>query len=105
MLRGKYEAIHVEGDGNCYWRAVSMSIWGTQGNWRQVKLVILGWATANADALVGEGGVLHKCGKYYAGNIYEKHACLNEKNEHCSDLDNFKMMLLESVGLFCVEGE
>lgn len=99
-----YVALRVEGDGNCFWRAVSTCIWGSQDHWRQVKLVVLGWAAANADALVGEGGILHKCSKYYSGKFHEKYIFLNEQGKHCPDCDNFKMMLLESVGSFCVDG-
>lgn len=82
----------------------SLCIWGTEENWRQVKLVVLGWAAVHADPLVGEGGILHKCSRYYAGKFHEKYVCLNEEGKHCPDGDNFNMMLLESVGLFCVEG-
>eukprot|EP00904_Undaria_pinnatifida_P010382 jgi/Undpi1/6474/HiC_scaffold_20.g08953.m1 len=100
-LREVYAAMCVKGDGNCFWRAFSMAIWGTAKYWRQVKLVVLGWATANVDALVGEGGILHKCGTYYPDRCYKKHIFLNAEGEHCPDRDNYKMMLLASIGLFC----
>eukprot|EP00904_Undaria_pinnatifida_P011839 jgi/Undpi1/7786/HiC_scaffold_23.g10259.m1 len=96
-----YAAMYVKGDGNCFWRAFSMAIWGTAKYWRQVKLVVLGWATANVDALVGEGGILHKCGTYYPDRCYKEHIFLNAEGEHCPDRDNYKMMLLASIGLFC----
>ena len=96
-----YAAMCVKGDGNCFWRAFSMAIWGTAKYWRQVKLVVLGWATANVDALVGEGGILHKCGTYYPDRCYKEHIFLNAEGEHCPDRDNYKMMLLASIELFC----
>ncbi|CAM9288400.1 unnamed protein product, partial [Laminaria digitata] len=56
-LRELFVAMHVEGDGNCFWRSVAMAIWGTDEKWRQLKLMVLGWATAHANSLVGEGGI------------------------------------------------
>lgn len=96
--------MHVEGDGNCFWRSVAMAIWGTDEKWCQLKLMVLGWATAHADSLVGEGGVLHKCGKYYAERFHEEYVFRNAVGVHCPDRDNYKMMLLGSIEHFCEDG-
>lgn len=87
------------------WRSVGKALWGCDQFWPQMKLVVLGWATANAEALIVEGGVLFRCKKFYSQAGVEKYTCpADSRGLTCDAIDNTLMMLLESVRGFCPMG-
>ncbi|CAM9852898.1 unnamed protein product, partial [Hapterophycus canaliculatus] len=62
VIRASWEARHVQPDGNCMWRSCSLSFFGTDCFWPQLKLASLAFAAANVSwmcLLVPEGKVDH----------------------------------------------
>ncbi|CAM9890371.1 unnamed protein product, partial [Ectocarpus sp. 13 AM-2016] len=72
-MRDVWVAMFVKGDGNCFWRAVAKVIWGNDCFWAQLKLVVLGWTAAHAEALVAESGPLFKDPRFYTTDIMGRH--------------------------------
>ena len=101
-----WKAMFVDGDGNCMWRSVGKALWDSDQFWPQIKLVVLGWAAANAETLVGDEGVLFRCKKFYSQDVVQKYACpANTMGLTCDAVDNTLMMLLESVKIFSEDGQ
>lgn len=99
-LRATFAAYAVQGDGNCLWRAVSHGLWGDDSFWRQLKLVVLGYAAANAEDLVGENRHLHASSLYYENGVHEKFQVVVDGI--LSDMpDTYEMMLLSHVAKMC----
>lgn len=99
-LRKWWGAFAVDGDGNCFWRALARSLWGSEHFWLQVKLVVLAYGAVNAESLVGEGRHLHNNKLYYSVHVYEKYRFVVD-GTHYDALDDCEMMLLTEIGGFC----
>lgn len=100
-LRQTFSALWVEGDGNCFWRAVSKALWGADEYWRQLKLVVLGWSSVNVEALVGTGGVLHVNAIHYDEAIHMRHTYRGPNGEIDHRRDDYASMLRENIARFC----
>lgn len=98
-LRKTYVALWVAGDGNCFWRAVTKALWGSDKYWRQVKLVVLGWTAVYGKGLLGDADV-----KYVSNEIYSKHSVFDNKGNRSPDAGSYDKMLLESIGKLCEFG-
>lgn len=96
--------MYVKGDGNCCWRSLSQSIWGFQGYWMQLKLFVLAWSVANAEALViDEGGILTELGGLYWNTAdHAKYSRFSSKEGNdVSTSDDKLRVLMACVGRFC----
>lgn len=100
-LRKTFVALWVEGDGNCFWRSVARSLWGTDEYWRQLKLAVLAWSAVNVEALVGKGGALFENGVHYDSDIHEKHIYRGPNGKIDHTCDDYASMLLENIAMFC----
>ena len=60
----------ASGNGNCFWRSLSLSIWRSQRFYRQVKLVARAYASEKSEALVNKGRHLHNI-TYYDASVVQ----------------------------------
>lgn len=65
----EYKGVCVKGDGNCFWRALSVCICGSENTWDTLKLAVISWAVLNTDLMTGEGGPLYLNDFHYDGKI------------------------------------
>lgn len=84
-------AKYVIGDGNCAWRALAMSIWGSEGFWAQLKLAVLTWTAASANELVSEGRILWECSRYCPQSVTKYARFIRKGDEVLTRADNSKM--------------
>ena len=93
-LREGWETWWVDGDGNCFWRALSLSIWRSQRFYRQVKLVVLAYAAGNSETLVSKGRHLHDNITYYDASVVQKFIGAERAAQH-------ERMLLAELAPLC----
>lgn len=104
-LRKTFRALWVKGDGNCFWRSVSRVLWGCDEYWPQLKLVVLGWAFANVELLLGER--VPSClegSQCFDEDIYEKHRrSLLDAQDSDQRRAAFAAILREHIARFCLD--
>ena len=96
-LREGWETWWADGDGNCFWRSLSLSIWRSQRFYRQVKLVVLAYASKNSETLVSEGHHLHDNITYYDASVVQKFVGSGTATQHVC-------MLLAELAPLCSDG-
>ena len=96
-----YVAYWVRGDGNCFWRAITKGLWGSDEYWQQVKLVVLAWTAARGQDLLDDDDATI----YVSNEIYSRHSVFDANGNRTGDDGSFYKMLLESVVVFCEPGE
>ena len=96
-LREGWETWRADGDGNCFWRSLSLSIWRAQRFYKQVKLVVLAYASEKSEALVNEGHHLHDNITYYDVSVVLKFEGSGTATQH-------ECMLSAELAPLCYDG-
>lgn len=99
-MRTNFVAVFVEGDGNCFWRAMAYGLWGSQRYWIQLKLVVLAYAAANSKELVGVDNYLYDNRKHYDLDVIAKYSYVLDGTP-IPAFDDLQMMLLANLGRLC----
>ena len=96
-LREGGETWWADGNGNCFWRSLSLSIWRSQRFYRQVKSVVLAYASERSETLVSEGHHLHDNITYYDASVVLKCVGSGIATQH-------ECMLLAELAPLCSDG-
>ena len=96
-LREGWETWWANGDGNCFWQSLSLSIWRSQCFYRQVKLVVLAYASERSETLVSEDHHLHDNITYYDASVVLKFVGSETATQR-------ECMLLAELAPLCSDG-
>ena len=96
-LQEEWETWWADGDGNSFWRALSLNMSRSHSFYRQVTLVVLAYAAVNPEALVSNGRHLHDNILYYDAFVLQTFV----GTERVTQLER---MLLAELALPCTDG-
>ena len=97
VLQKGWETWWADGDGNSFWRSLSLNIWRPYGFYRQVELVVLVYAAVNPEALVSKGRHLYDDILYYDEFVVQTFVGTERVTQH-------ERILLAELALPCTDG-
>lgn len=113
-LQEDRSTIFVEGDGNCFFRAMSVCLWLSEYYYAHLKLFVLAYAVKHHAALVTEGHFLRswKCESHWEQDFMKRYTpsmmalvAPNDTSQNASPGgDDYAKLLLAQIAIQCRDG-